>query len=90
MHAHANAGYVCDALHHGKLKRLAGELSLGTLTTVGCWRRPIPIPTLDEFILLHKVVQAAVRAQPDMLSMIEGARRAFGWKVLGAPSSRMG
>lgn len=46
--------------------------------------RPIPIPTLDEFILLHKVVRAALRLQPDMLDMIEGARRAFGWNVLGA------
>ena len=46
--------------------------------------RPIPIPTLDEFILLHKVLRAALRLQPDMLDMIEGARRAFGWNVLGA------
>ncbi|KAK9833394.1 hypothetical protein WJX81_001382 [Elliptochloris bilobata] len=44
---------------------------------------PIPIPTLDEFILLHKVVRAALHLHPDMLDMIEGARRAFGWNVLG-------
>lgn len=47
-------------------------------------RRPIPIPTLDEFILLHRVVHAAVSAHPDVLSMVDGARRAFGWNVLGA------
>ena len=47
-------------------------------------RRPIPIPTLDEFILLHRVVHAAVSAHPDILSMVDGARRAFGWNVLGA------
>lgn len=70
-----------------------GEYSAGgrprwdRLTEVRCWRRPIPIPTLDEYILLHKVVQAAVRAHPNMLSMIEGARRLGGWNVLGAPIS---
>ena len=59
--------------------------SVGQAERVRC--RPIPIPTLDEFILLHKVVRAALRLQPDMLDMIEGARRAFGWNVLGARAS---
>jgi len=30
------------------------------------------------------VVHAAVSAHPDFLSMVDGARRAFGWNVLGA------
>ena len=45
--------------------------------------RPIPIPTLDEFILLHKALQAAVQAQPEALGLLQGARRSFGWNVLG-------
>ena len=45
--------------------------------------RPVPIPTLDEFILLHKALQAAVQAQPEMLGLLQGARRSFGWNVLG-------
>ena len=50
---------------------------------VGCGCRPIPIPTLDEFVLLHKALQAAVQAQPEMLGLLQGARRSFGWNVLG-------
>ena len=50
---------------------------------MGCECRPIPIPTLDEFVLLHKALQAAVQAQPEMLGLLQGARRSFGWNVLG-------
>ena len=44
-----------------------------------------PIPTLDEFVLLHKALQAAVQRQPEMLGLLQGARRSFGWNVLGEP-----
>ena len=50
---------------------------------MGCECRPIPIPTLDEFVLLHKALQVAVQAQPEMLGLLQGARRSFGWNVLG-------
>ena len=46
-------------------------------------RRPIPVPTLDEFILLHKLLQAAVARDPGMLGLLRGATRSFGWNVLG-------
>ena len=42
------------------------------------------MPTLDEFILLHKALQRAVQAQPGMLGLLRGAKRTFGWNVLGA------
>ena len=51
---------------------------------VCCPNRPIPVPTLDEFILLHKALQRAVQAQPGMLGLLRGAKRSFGWNVLGA------
>ena len=54
---------------------------------VGCKCRPIPIPTLDEFVLLHKALQAAVQAQPEMLGLLQGARRSFGWNVIGISGS---
>ena len=34
-------------------------------------------------MLLHKALQAAVQAQPEMLGLLQGARRSFGWNVLG-------
>ena len=54
---------------------------------MGCECRPIPIPTLDEFVLLHKALQTAVQAQPEMLGLLQGARRSFGWNVLGINGS---
>ena len=56
---------------------------LGLLWSAELLCRPVPIPTLDEFILLHKALQAAVQAQPEMLGLLQGARRSFGWNVLG-------
>ena len=41
------------------------------------------MPTLDEFILLHKLLQAAVARDPGMLGLLRGATRSFGWNVLG-------
>ena len=46
-------------------------------------RRPLPIPTLDEFVLLHKALMAAVASDPAALGALHGARRSFGWNVLG-------
>jgi len=46
-------------------------------------RRPLPIPTFDEFILLHKAIMAAVSGDPAMLGALHGARRSFGWNMLG-------
>lgn len=50
-----------------------------------CWPccRPVPIPTLDEFILLSQGLQAAVGQDPSALAALRGARRSFGWNVLG-------
>ena len=47
----------------------------------GC--RPLPIPTLDEFVLLHKGLAAAVAVDPGALDALHGARRSFGWNLLG-------
>jgi hypothetical protein len=41
------------------------------------------VPTLDEFVLLHKVLQAAVQSDPTILGLLRGAKRSFGWNVLG-------
>jgi len=46
-------------------------------------RRPLPIPTFDEFVLLHKAIMAAVSDDPAMLGALHGARRSFGWNMLG-------
>ena len=46
-------------------------------------RRPLPIPTFDEFVLLHKAIMAAVSSDPAALGALHGARRSFGWNVLG-------
>lgn len=46
-------------------------------------RRPLPIPTFDEFVGLHLLLQAAVEADPSILALLHGARRSFGWNVLG-------
>ena len=34
-------------------------------------------------MLLHKALQATVQAQPQVLGLLQGARRSFGWNVLG-------
>ncbi|CAL8463070.1 g2604 [Coccomyxa elongata] len=44
---------------------------------------PIPVPTLDEFVLLHKLLQTAVQSDPSILGLLRGAKRSFGWNVLG-------
>ena len=46
-------------------------------------RRPLPIPTFDEFVLLHKAIMAAVSDDPATLGALHGARRSFGWNMLG-------
>lgn len=51
------------------------------LVPPGC--RPLPIPTLDEFVLLHKGLAAAVAVDPGALDALHGARRSFGWNLLG-------
>jgi hypothetical protein len=51
------------------------------LIAVHC--RPIPVPTLDEFVLLHKLLQSATQTDPSILGLLRGARRSFGWNVLG-------
>ncbi len=45
------------------------------------------MPTLDEFVLLHKVLQTAVQSDPSILGLLRGAKRSFGWNVLGEPHS---
>ena len=43
----------------------------------------MPIPTLDEFILASKVLQAAVQQNASALGTLRGLRRSFGQNVLG-------
>jgi hypothetical protein len=38
-------------------------------------------------VLLHKLLQAATERDPSMLGLLRGARRSFGWNVLGGPCS---
>ncbi|KAK9829531.1 hypothetical protein WJX72_006343 [[Myrmecia] bisecta] len=44
---------------------------------------PIPIPTLDEFVVLHEAIQLAVGQNTEVLDLLHGAKRSFGWNVLG-------
>ena len=46
-------------------------------------RRPLPIPTFDEFVLLHKAIMGAISSDPTVLHALHGARRSFGWNMLG-------
>ena len=48
-------------------------------------RRPLPIPTLDEFLGLSKLLQAALGATPGAVEALHGARRHFGWNLLASP-----
>ena len=48
---------------------------------LGC--RPIPILTLDEFILLHEVVQAAAQANPGAVSLLRNVQSTIGRNLLG-------
>ncbi len=48
-------------------------------------RRPLPIPTFDEFLGLSKVLQAALGATPGAVDALHGARRHFGWNLLVSP-----
>jgi hypothetical protein len=43
----------------------------------------LPIPTFDEFVLLHKAIIGAVSSDPAALNALHGARRSFGWNMLG-------
>ena len=45
--------------------------------------RPIPILTLDEFILVHKLLQAAFETNPDALNMLRNVRSSLGRNILG-------
>lgn len=45
-------------------------------------RRPLPIPTFDEFIGLSKLLESALRSSPGALDALQGARRHFGWNLL--------
>ena len=45
--------------------------------------RPFPLLTLDEFILLHEVLQAAVQTNPEALSLLRNVRSSFGRNLLG-------
>ena len=45
--------------------------------------RPLPVPTFDEFVALHNVLQLALESQPDVLGQLRGARRSLGWNMLG-------
>mmetsp|Transcript_7891 Transcript_7891/g.23248 ORF Transcript_7891/g.23248 Transcript_7891/m.23248 type:complete len:2373 (+) Transcript_7891:472-7590(+) len=44
---------------------------------------PLPIPTFDEFLGLSKMLQAALGASPGAVNALHGARRHFGWNLLG-------
>ena len=43
----------------------------------------MPIPTLDEFILLSRALEAAAGQNEDAVAGLRGARASLGWNVLG-------
>lgn len=45
--------------------------------------RPLPILTVDEFILLHKVIQAATSVNPQAVELLRNVRNAIGRNILG-------
>ena len=57
------------------------ESMLGLSGVLGC--RPIPILTLDEFILLHEIVQAAAQANPGAVSLLRNVQSTIGRNLLG-------
>ena len=58
--------------------------SEGVLCLSGVHRcRPVPILTLDEFILLHEVVQAAAQANPGAVSLLRNVQSTIGRNLLG-------
>lgn len=45
--------------------------------------RPIPIPTLDEYILLSYALRYQIDQRNGSLDQLRGVRRQFGWNILG-------
>lgn len=45
--------------------------------------RPLPILTVDEFILLHEVIQAATSINPQAVNLLRNVRNAIGRNILG-------
>ncbi len=44
-------------------------------------RRPLPIPSFDEYVVLHKGIKAALSSSPGATDALHGARRHWGCAV---------
>ena len=70
--------------HAFEAHRRTRQLSEGLLcfnSVLVC--RPIPLLTLDEFILLHEIVQAAAQANPGAVSLLRNVQSTIGRNLLG-------
>ncbi|KAK9857576.1 hypothetical protein WJX84_000857, partial [Apatococcus fuscideae] len=61
----------------------APQFALAALQALLNTRGPLPVPTFDEFVSMHNVLQLALESQPDVLGQLRGARRSLGWNMLG-------